>query len=89
MLFVTTVGTGMALGYSMEGRDYIPSGSSRFSSTPASRPALRPTQPPTFWVPGVISPGVKRPGREAEYPPTCSVGSRMVDHLHSSSRRGI
>jgi hypothetical protein len=26
----------------------------------ASRPALRPTQPPIQWVPGVLSPGVKR-----------------------------
>jgi hypothetical protein len=26
----------------------------------ASRPALGPTQPPTQWVPGVLSPGVKR-----------------------------
>jgi hypothetical protein len=25
-----------------------------------SRPALRPTQPPVQWVPGVLSPGVKR-----------------------------
>jgi hypothetical protein len=33
-----------------------------FSSSP--RPALRPTQPPIQWVPGVLSPGVKR-GRDA------------------------
>jgi hypothetical protein len=26
----------------------------------ASRPALGPTQPPIQWVPGVLSPGVKR-----------------------------
>jgi hypothetical protein len=38
----------------------------------ASRPALGPTQPPNQWVPGNITPGVKRPGREA-------------DHLTSSS----
>jgi hypothetical protein len=29
-------------------------------SSAASRPALRPTQPPIQWVPGVLSPGVNR-----------------------------
>jgi hypothetical protein len=29
------------------------------------RPALRPTQPHVQWVPGVLSPEEKRPGREA------------------------
>jgi len=27
------------------------------------RPTLRPTQPTIEWAPGVLSPGVKRPGR--------------------------
>jgi hypothetical protein len=31
-----------------------------FLLAPASRPALRPTQPPIQWVPEVLSPGVKR-----------------------------
>jgi hypothetical protein len=31
-----------------------------FPLTSASRPALRPTQPPIHWVPGAISAGVKR-----------------------------
>jgi hypothetical protein len=31
-----------------------------FSPSSVSRPALRPTQPPVQWVPGVLSPGVKR-----------------------------
>jgi hypothetical protein len=30
------------------------------SSTSVSRPAMGPTQPPAQWVPGVLSPGVKR-----------------------------
>jgi hypothetical protein len=33
----------------------------------ASRPALGPTQPPIQWVPGTISPGVVRLGREAHH----------------------
>jgi hypothetical protein len=32
----------------------------------SSRPALRPTKP-IQWVPGGLSPGVKRPGREADH----------------------
>jgi hypothetical protein len=31
-----------------------------------SRPALGPTQSPIQWVPGAVSVGVKRPGREAD-----------------------
>jgi hypothetical protein len=32
-----------------------------------SRPALGSTQPPIQWVPGALSPGTKRPGREADH----------------------
>jgi hypothetical protein len=32
-----------------------------------SRTALGPTQPPIQWVPGALSLGVKRPGREADH----------------------
>jgi hypothetical protein len=35
-----------------------------FLFSKSSRPALRSTHPPTQWVPGALSPGVKRPGRE-------------------------
>jgi hypothetical protein len=38
----------------------------------ASRTALGPTQPPIQWVPGALSVGVKRPGREASHPPPSS-----------------
>jgi hypothetical protein len=34
-----------------------------------SRPSVEPTQPPIQWVPGALSPGVKRPGREADRSP--------------------
>jgi hypothetical protein len=36
----------------------------------SSRPVLGPTQPPIQWVPGALSQGVKRPGREADHSPT-------------------
>jgi hypothetical protein len=35
----------------------------------ASRPALRPTQPPIQWVPGAFSPGVKQQALEADHSP--------------------
>jgi hypothetical protein len=35
-------------------------GQRTFPLTSVSRPALGPTQPPVQWVPGVLSPGVKR-----------------------------
>jgi hypothetical protein len=35
-------------------------GAGIFLLAPVSRPALRPTQPPIQWVPGVLSPGLKR-----------------------------
>jgi hypothetical protein len=40
-----------------------------FLLSTASRPALGPTQPPIQSVPGVLSPGVKRPGRDADHSP--------------------
>jgi hypothetical protein len=43
-----------------------------FLFSTASRPALGPTQPPIQWVPGVLSPGVKRQGREADHSPQTS-----------------
>jgi hypothetical protein len=38
----------------------------------SSRPALGPTQSPIKWVGGAPSPGVKRPGREADHSPPTS-----------------
>jgi hypothetical protein len=38
----------------------------------SSRPVLRLTQPPVQWVLGVLSPGVKQPGHEADLSPSTS-----------------
>jgi hypothetical protein len=43
--------------------------STNFNFSIFSRPAVGPTQPPFEWVPGALSPGVKRHGREADHSP--------------------
>jgi hypothetical protein len=49
-----------------------------FLFSKSSRPALRSTQPPIQWVPGALSPGVKRPGREVDRsPPTSAEVKKM------------
>jgi hypothetical protein len=40
-----------------------------FLSTTVLRKNLGPNQPPTQWLPGALSLGVKRPGREADRSP--------------------
>jgi hypothetical protein len=49
------------------GRISSPGGGKSFHFSISSIPALGPTQPPIQWVPGALSLGVKRPGREADY----------------------
>jgi hypothetical protein len=55
---------GIATGYGLEDRGVgvqAPVGSRIFSTSS--------TQPPIQWVPGALSQGVKRPGREADHSP--------------------
>jgi hypothetical protein len=49
-----------------------------FLFTAASRPALGTTQSPIQWVPGALSQGVKRPGREANYSPQSNAEVKNV-----------
>jgi hypothetical protein len=49
-----------------------------FPLASVSRQALGPTQPPVQWLPGVLSPGVKR-GR----------GVTLTTHLHLVPRSGM
>jgi hypothetical protein len=62
-------------------------GLGNFLFTTASRTALGPTQPPSQWVPGALSLGVKRPGREADHsPPSSAEVKDCVElYLHSPS----
>jgi len=59
----------------MDDRVQFPAGAMMgiFLFATASRPALRPTQPPIKLVPAALSLGVKRPGREADHLPPFSV----------------
>jgi hypothetical protein len=63
-----------------------------FLFSTASRQVLGPTEAPIQWVPGVLSPGIKRPGREAEHSSQCSAdvknGGAIPPLPHTSSRRG-
>jgi hypothetical protein len=52
----------IATGYGLD----EPSGRSSNSGGDKSRPAMRFTQP-IQWLPGSLSPGVERPGREADH----------------------
>jgi hypothetical protein len=49
------------------GRSSSPGGVKNFHFSMSSRPALGSTQPPIQWLPGALSPGVKRPGGEADH----------------------
>jgi hypothetical protein len=79
---------GIVLGYGLDDRGSrirLPAGAGNFSLTTASRTALGPTQPPIQWVPGALSLGVKRPGREADHsPPSSAEVKECVElYLHS------
>jgi hypothetical protein len=63
---------GIATGYWLDDRVVgVPSPGrvKNFHFCMSSRPALGSTQPSIQWVPGALSPGVKRPEREADHPP--------------------
>ena len=63
--------------------DRIPAGA--IFSAPVHR-ALRPTQPPIQWVPGLF-PGLKRPGRGVDHPPHRAEVKKKVElYLCSPSR---
>jgi hypothetical protein len=87
---------GIALGYGLDDRGSrirFPGGLGIFLYTTASRTALEPIQLPIQWVPGVLSLGVKRRGREAGHsPPSSAEVKEYVElYLHSPntpSRRG-
>jgi hypothetical protein len=64
---------GKATGYGQDVWCSTPGRGKNFLFSTASRPALRPTQPPLQYVLRVNSPELKRPGREADRSPSSSV----------------
>jgi hypothetical protein len=54
------------------GRCSSPGRVKNFLFSTSSRPVLVPTQPIIQWVSGALSPGVKRPVREADHSPPAS-----------------
>jgi hypothetical protein len=60
------------------GRSSGPSRVKNFRYSISSRPALGSNQLPIQWVPGALSLGIKRQGREADYsPPTSAEVKKM------------
>jgi hypothetical protein len=51
----------------LRGQSLSPSRGKIFLLATLSKSVLGPTQSPIQWVPGAFSPGVKRPGREADH----------------------
>jgi len=63
------------LGYRVDDRgSKFPAGETMelFLCATTSRPALGPTQPPTQWVTGTLTPGSKRPWHEVDHSPPSS-----------------
>jgi hypothetical protein len=83
---------GIALGYGLDDRGVLGFDSLRglgiFLFTTGSRTALGPTQPLIQWVLGVLSLGVKQPGREADHslPSSAEVKECMELCLHAPIR---
>jgi hypothetical protein len=79
---------GIALGYGLDDRGLgfdSRRGLGIFLFTTASRTALGPTHPRIQWVSGVLSLGVKRPGREADHSPTSSAEVKECVELYLCS----
>jgi hypothetical protein len=79
---------GIATGYGLEDRGVgvrVPVRSTIFFSP--GRPDRSGAQPLIQWVPGAVSPGLKRQEREADHSPPASAGQENVDlYIHSNIR---
>jgi hypothetical protein len=62
----------------LRGRSSSPGRVKNFLFLTSSAPPMGPTQSPIQWVTGGSSPGVKRPGREADHSPPTSVDVKKM-----------
>jgi hypothetical protein len=72
---------GTATGYGLDDQGVgvrAPVGDKNFLFSTSSRSALESTQPPIQSVPVAVSPGVKRPGREADHSPPASAEVKKI-----------
>jgi hypothetical protein len=75
---VVGIATGYGPDWGVEGRSSSPGKVKNFLFSTSSRTALGLTQPPIQWVPGALSPAVKRLEREADHsPPTSAEATQM------------
>jgi hypothetical protein len=75
---------GITAGCGLDGRGVevrVPLGANVLSFPRRSRQVLGPTQPPVQWIAGALSPGVNRPGREADHS-TPTPRSRICESIH-------
>jgi hypothetical protein len=74
------------VGIADRGQSSSPGRVKNFLFFKSSRVALGPTQPPIQWAPGALSPGVKRPGPEADQsPPTSAEVKKMWLYISTKS----
>jgi hypothetical protein len=76
---------GIATGYGLDDRGVgvrVPVGSRIFLFSASCRPVLGSTQPPIQWIVEALSPGVKRPGREADHHLQLVPRSRKCGCIH-------
>jgi hypothetical protein len=72
---------GIGTGYGLDDRGVgvrVPVGVKNFLFFTSSRPALGSTQSRIQWVPGVLYPGIKRTGREADHSPPTSAETKKM-----------
>jgi hypothetical protein len=80
---------GIATGCGLDGRVVGVLVPVPFHFSISSRPVVGSTQPPFHWVPGALSLGVKRQGREADHSPPTSAENKKTLNKNLYTRSPI